>query len=318
MAKYKYLIELTQEYRHFEVVTDYQYPNEGEAILTEQYGGREKCRVSFRGATEEPQSAQSASIERYKYLVELPKESRQFEVINDFKYPNEGEAALVAQYGGKDNCRVSYRGSVTGTAAIAGGNPSSQQNSSRATQSGGAEDSDKKRAPTGDSALLGLHAAILAFQTGFRKSGLGGAFSALTSREAEREAKHQIWSNKNHKSLRALAKKGIDPKPPTTLAPETEGVSAFSWMVVIGLLAAIFFSVRLFIGDDPQSTHSGPKTTFVAPAGSNHQKDEAKIDECIARKAKSFRKENGMSEDDVVNNDVVVELIGLCRANPNS
>lgn len=257
MTKYKYLIELTHEYRQFEVVNDYQYPNEGEAILTEQYGGKDKCRVSYRGATEEPQPAKASAIERYKYLVELPKENRQFEVINDFKYPNEGEAALLAEYGGRENCRVSFRGSVTGIAASVGSGGSSQNRSSGTAQAGASEDDRKKNNPSGDSILLGLHAAVIAFQTGFRSSGLGGAISALASREAERAAKHQIWSNRTHKSLRDLAKKGINAKPPTSLAPETGGISAVSWIVISLILIGIIGGIYGLLNDNkPKLTNN--------------------------------------------------------------
>ena len=49
MKQYKYLINLFRAYRQFEVVVPYEYPNEGIAILTAQYGGSNNVRVEFRG-----------------------------------------------------------------------------------------------------------------------------------------------------------------------------------------------------------------------------------------------------------------------------
>lgn len=46
---YTYRIYLTRAYRQFDVVVPYKYPNEGIAVLTAQYGGRENCRVEYRG-----------------------------------------------------------------------------------------------------------------------------------------------------------------------------------------------------------------------------------------------------------------------------
>jgi hypothetical protein len=48
----------------------------------------------------------------YKYLINLFRDYRQFEVIVPYKYPNEGIAILTAQYGGSNNVRVDYRGEV--------------------------------------------------------------------------------------------------------------------------------------------------------------------------------------------------------------
>ena len=48
----------------------------------------------------------------YKYLIDLYREHRQFEVLVPYKYPNEGIAILTAQYGGKMNVKVQYRGSA--------------------------------------------------------------------------------------------------------------------------------------------------------------------------------------------------------------
>ena len=46
----------------------------------------------------------------YRYRIDLFREHRQFDVIVPYKYPNEGRAVLTAQYGGRENCRVEYRG----------------------------------------------------------------------------------------------------------------------------------------------------------------------------------------------------------------
>ena len=46
----------------------------------------------------------------YKYRIYLIRDHRQFDVCVPYKYPNEGIAILTAQYGGKLNVRVEYRG----------------------------------------------------------------------------------------------------------------------------------------------------------------------------------------------------------------
>ena len=46
---YRYQINLYRVYRIFDVCVPYRYPNEGIAILTAQYGGRENVRVEYRG-----------------------------------------------------------------------------------------------------------------------------------------------------------------------------------------------------------------------------------------------------------------------------
>lgn len=49
-------------------------------------------------------------LDLYLYRIYLIKDYRQFDVAVPYKYPNEGIAVLTAQYGGKQNCRVEYRG----------------------------------------------------------------------------------------------------------------------------------------------------------------------------------------------------------------
>ena len=49
-------------------------------------------------------------MKQYKYLINLFRVHRQFEVIVPYEYPNEGVDILTAQYGGRDNVRVEYRG----------------------------------------------------------------------------------------------------------------------------------------------------------------------------------------------------------------
>lgn len=49
MKQYRYLINLYRVYRQFYVIVPYEYPNEGIAILTAQYGGRENVKVEYRG-----------------------------------------------------------------------------------------------------------------------------------------------------------------------------------------------------------------------------------------------------------------------------
>jgi len=46
---YKYWINLYREYRQFEVLVPYKYPNEGIAVLTAQYGGRDNVKVEYWG-----------------------------------------------------------------------------------------------------------------------------------------------------------------------------------------------------------------------------------------------------------------------------
>lgn len=46
---YKYWVNLYREYRQFEVLVPYAYPNEGVAILTAQYGGKQNVTVQYNG-----------------------------------------------------------------------------------------------------------------------------------------------------------------------------------------------------------------------------------------------------------------------------
>lgn len=46
---YRYRVTLIRDYRQFDVIVPYKYPNEGRAVLTAQYGGPDNCRVEYRG-----------------------------------------------------------------------------------------------------------------------------------------------------------------------------------------------------------------------------------------------------------------------------
>jgi hypothetical protein len=48
----------------------------------------------------------------YRYQIHLFRENRYYDVDVPYEFPNEGIAILTAQYGGKNNVRVEYRGRV--------------------------------------------------------------------------------------------------------------------------------------------------------------------------------------------------------------
>ena len=46
----------------------------------------------------------------YRYEVNLFRQYRKFEVCVPYRWPDDGIAILTAQYGGKDNVRITYWG----------------------------------------------------------------------------------------------------------------------------------------------------------------------------------------------------------------
>ena len=46
----------------------------------------------------------------YRYYINLFRVYKQFEVLVPYQYPADGIPILTAQYGGKDNVRIEYRG----------------------------------------------------------------------------------------------------------------------------------------------------------------------------------------------------------------